>query len=152
MDNEANVTVSPSENVLLQEYREAMESQRTNTNIVYSWTASIFLILSGGLFFFGVSNNDIIKFIPSMILAIILALIWLGLTETFIFYMKQRFRRIHEIEQILGMKLMAEAGKEIKLLGWKAKFVEARTYIRLFILCYIAVWILMFILRLRSWI
>jgi len=48
------------------------------------------------------------------------------------------------------MKLMSEAGREIKELGWKAKFLEARSYVRLFILAYVVVWVLMFVLKLRA--
>ena len=95
--------------LLLEEYRQAMESQRSNTTVVYSWLGSIFLVLSTGLFFFGITVHELSTFVAAMVLAILLALVWLGLTETFIFYMRQRFHRIHEIERELGLKLMLEA-------------------------------------------
>jgi len=82
-----------------------------------------------------------------MILAIAIMLVWWGLTESFIFYIKQRMKRIHEIESLLNIKLMSDAGKEIKAIGWRAKFLEARNYVRFFIVIYISVWILMLILH-----
>jgi len=132
---------------LLLEYREAMESQRSNTNIVYAWMGSIFLVLSTGLFYYGTTLDEIVKYIPTMILAIAIMLVWWGLTESFIFYIKQRMKRIHEIESLLNIKLMSDAGKEIKAIGWRAKFLEARNYVRFFIVIYISVWILMLILH-----
>jgi hypothetical protein len=133
--------------LLLEEYRQAMESQRSNTTVVYSWLGSIFLVISTGLFFFGITVDKLTTFVPAMALAIVLSLVWLGLTETFIFYMRQRFKRIHEIEHELGLKLMTEAASEIRQLGWRARLVETRTYVRLFILLYIAIWILALILK-----
>ena len=133
--------------ILLQEYKEAMESQRSLSNMTYSWTGSIFLVLSTGLFFYGTQLDSINKIIPTMVLALVLAFVWLGFTETFIFYIRQRMKRIYEIEQILQMKLMSEAGKEIIALGWKAKFLEARSYLRLFIIVYILVWFLLLYLN-----
>ena len=44
---------SHKEERLLAEYREAMESQRANTSLVYSWTGNIVLILSIALFVHG---------------------------------------------------------------------------------------------------
>ncbi|MFH1808156.1 MAG: hypothetical protein ABIJ09_05390, partial [Pseudomonadota bacterium] len=79
----------PSENALLKEYSEAMESQRANTNIVYSWMGSIFLVLTTGLFYYGTRIDDLNKIIPVMVLAIGLGFIWWGLMESFIFYIKQ---------------------------------------------------------------
>jgi len=137
----------PTESALLEEYKEAMESQRSNTSLVYSWTGSIFLVLSMGLFYYGTTISEMARLLPTMILAFILVIVWWGMTETFIFYTRQRLRRIHEIEKLLNIKLMSEAGREIKALGWKATFVEARTYVRLFILVYIVVWILMLVLK-----
>lgn len=133
--------------LLLEEYRQAMESQRSNTTVVYSWLGSIFLVLSTGLFFFGITVDEFSIFVPAMALAIVLSLVWLGLTEKFIFYMRQRFRRIHEIEEQLGLKLMIEAAKEVRRLGWRARFVEARTYVRLFIPIYIAIWVFALIIK-----
>jgi len=142
-----NNSIEFDKETLLQEYREAMESQRSLSSMTYSWTGSIFLVLSAGLFFLGTQLDNIAKFIPTMILAIVLAFVWLGFTETFIFYIRQRMRRIHEIETILKMKLMSEAGKEIKELGWKAKTLEARSYLRLFIIVYVLVWLMLFYLN-----
>ncbi len=132
--------------VLLAEYREAMESQRSNTTITYSWMGSILLVLSTGLFFYGIQLDDFDVFVPVMLLAMVLVMVWWGLTETFVFYIGQRLRRIHEIEQELGMRLMSQAGQEIKNLGWRARFVEARTYVRLFGGVYILICITLIIL------
>ena len=132
---------------LLQEYKEAMESQRSLSSMAYSWTGSIFLVLSTGLFFYGTQLETLAKFIPTMVLALVLAFVWLGFTETFIFYIRQRMRRIHEIERILKMKLMSDAGEEIKKLGWKAKMLEARTYLRMFIVAYVLIWFLLLYLN-----
>lgn len=132
---------------LLEEYRQAMESQRSNTTVVYSWLGSIFLVLSTGLFFFGITVHEFPTFICAMALAILLSLVWLGLTETFIFYIRQRLRRIHEIEHQLGLKLMVEAATEIKQLGWRSRFIEARTYVRLFIPLYIAIWVFALVVK-----
>ncbi len=145
--NKNETNNNPSEAVLLEEYKEAMSSQRSNTNLVYSWTGSIFLVLSTSLFFYGTRVTELAQLIPTMILAFVLVVVWWGITETFIFYTRQRMQRIHEIENILQMKLMSKAGQEIKERGWKAKFVEARTYVRIFIIAYVLVWILMFILK-----
>ena len=133
--------------LLLEEYRQAMESQRSNTTVVYCWLGSIFLVISTGLFFFGITVDELSTFVLAMALAIVLALVWLGLTETFIFYMRQRFRRIHEIEQELGLKLMIEAATEIRQLGWRARLIEARTYVRFFVPLYIAIWIFALIVK-----
>ena len=132
---------------LLEEYRQAMESQRSNTTIIYSWLGSIFLVLSTGLFFFGITVHEFATFICAMALAILLSLVWLGLTETFIFYIRQRLKRIHEIEHELGLKLMVDAATDIRQLGWRARFVEARTYVRLFIPLYIAIWVFALIVK-----
>ncbi|MBM3324578.1 MAG: hypothetical protein FJY66_02805 [Calditrichaeota bacterium] len=137
----------PSEAVLLEEYRQAMSSQRSNTSLIYSWTGNIFLVLSTGLFFYGTTLTELTVLLPTMILAFVLVVVWWGMTETFIFYIRQRMRRIHEIEKMLDIRLMSGAGEEIRSLGRKARFVEARTYVRLFILAYVIVWILMFVLR-----
>ena len=139
---------SAKEQTLLAEYREAMESQRNNTSLVYSWTGSIFLVLSSGMFYYGTTLKDASVLIPTMILALVLVIVWWGLTETFVFYIKQRMRRIHEIEALLNMKLMSEAGQEIQRMGFSAKFLEARSYVRLFIVAYLIVWILMLVMKL----
>ncbi len=141
------MVVSNKENldpqVLLTEYREAMESQRSNTNIIYSWTGSIFLVLSTVLFIFGTNASEQRLYFPVMALATLLILVWWGMTETFVFYIRQRLRRIGEIEKALGMSLMRQAKEEIGALGWRARFVEARFYVRGFSILYIVIWIVM---------
>jgi len=137
MGSEADI---PNRDVLLAEYREAMESQRSNTNIVYSWTGSIFLVLSTGLFIYGANAEEGKIFFPVMALATLLIIVWCGLTETFVFYIVQRLKRIGQIEAELGMRLISEAGKEIESLGWKARFLEARTYVRVFSVLYVIIW------------
>ena len=144
MDNTINKS-QPSETVLLEEYKEAMESQRSLTNIVYSWTGSIFLILSTGMFYYGTKIDELRKLILVMALALVLVFIWWGIIETMIFYTRQRFQRIIEIEEILEMKLMSNALKDIKMLKWKSKFYEARNYFRFFMLSYLIVWIILII-------
>ena len=134
---------------LLLEYREAMESQRSNTALVYSWTGNILLILSTALFIFGAQTDEPEAFFPTMAFAVLLLLIWYGMTETFVFYIKQRLRRANEIERILGMQLMSGAYEEIKKLGWRSRFIEARSYVRLFGLLYILLWIFMSWLKFR---
>ncbi len=129
--------------VLLAEYREAMESHRANTNLIYSWTGSIFLVLATALFVLGVNAEKAKIFFPVMALAIVLIFVWWGLTETFVFYIRQRLQRIREIEQELGMRLMSEAGKEIQSMGWKAKLVEARSYVRGSAILYAVIWFIM---------
>ena len=129
--------------ILLTEYREAMASQRSNTTIIYSWTGSIFLVLSTDLFIYGANASEAELFFPVMALATLLILVWLGMTETFIFYIRQRLRRIGEIEEALGMSLMRQAREEIGTLGWRARFVEARSYVRGFSVLYIVIWIVM---------
>jgi hypothetical protein len=128
---------------LLVEYREAMESQRSNTALVYSWTGNILLILSTGLFIFGTQTKAPEAFFPTMAFAVLLMLIWYGMTKTFVFYIGQRLRRANEIERILGIQLMSGAYEEIKRLGWKSRLVEARSYVRLFAVVYILIWIFM---------
>ncbi len=124
-----------------------MESQPSNTALVYSWLGSIFLVLSSGPFFFGITVDKLTTFVPAMAFAVVLSLVSLGLTEAFIFCMRQRFKRIHEIERELGLKLMTKAASEIKQLGWRARLVAARTYVRLSTPLYIALWILALTLR-----
>jgi len=130
----------PRRDVLLAEYHEAMESQRSNTNLVYSWTGSIFLILATYLVIHGINVTEAKAFFPVMALAVLLVIVWWGMTETFVFYIVQRLRRISEIEKALGMGLISEAGKEIQSLGWRARFVEARSYVRGFSVLYVIIW------------
>ncbi len=134
---------------LLTEYREGMASQRANTNLVYSWTGNILLILSTALLLYGNSAETAKAFYPIMVFAILLMVLWYGMTETFVFYIRQELIRINEIEELLGMKLMSGARDEIQAKGWKSKFVEARSYVRLFTLVYILIWIFMSWLKFR---
>ncbi|MBS1261456.1 MAG: hypothetical protein MAG453_00778 [Calditrichaeota bacterium] len=110
-----------------------MQSQRTNTSLVYSWTGNILLIVTTALFVYGGTAESGESFYPAMAFAILLAIIWFGMTETFVFYIRQRMVRINQIEDQLGMSLMSAARDEIKAKGWRARFVEARTYVRIFI-------------------
>ncbi|MFP4502398.1 MAG: hypothetical protein ACLFTT_15475 [Candidatus Hydrogenedentota bacterium] len=126
--------------ILLTEYQEAMASQRDNTRLVYSWTGNIVLILSTGLFVVGARTNMPVPFFAAMALAILLMAVWWGMTETFVGYIVQRIRRIAEIEEELGMRLMSSAGEEIRRRGWKGRFLEARTYIRGFLVVYLILW------------
>jgi hypothetical protein len=52
-----------------------MESQRDNTRIAYSWIGNFFLVLSGGLYFFGVSAEDKAVFVPTMVFGVSLSII-----------------------------------------------------------------------------
>lgn len=135
--------------ILLTEYKEGMESQRHLTNITYSWMINIALILCTGLFITGITRPqyDKISFWMLMVLGTIFCIVWWRLTETMVFYLRQRFRRINEIEETIGMKLMSEAYKEIKNMGWRAKLLEARVYIRIFVISYICAWIIVGILK-----
>jgi len=129
--------------ILLEEYRQAMDSQRNNTSIVYSWIGNIFVILSTLLFGYGIIQTSKLNFIFLMILSFALIFVWLGVTETFIFYLRQRLKRINEIERILEIELMSKAYEEIKKLGWKSKFLEVRTYVRIFVISYIIIWLIL---------
>ena len=81
---------TPNREELLTEYREGMESQRANTNLVYSWTGNILLILSTALLLYGASSEKVGTFFPTMAFAILLMIVWYGMTETFVFYIRQR--------------------------------------------------------------
>ena len=128
---------------LLLEYKEAMQSQRANTSLVYSWTGNILMILTTALFVFGATANAAESFYPAMVFAILLVIIWFGMTKTFVFYTRQRLMRINQIEDQLGMRLMSAGRDEIKDMGWRSRFVEARTYVRIFAFLYILIWIWM---------
>ena len=134
---------------LLTESREGMASQRANTNLVYSWTGNILLILSTALLLYGANAETSLAFFPVMAFAILLMILWYGMTETFVFYIRQRMARINEIEGQLGMRLMSGARDEIHAKGWRSKFVEARSYVRLFALVYILIWVFMSWLKFR---
>jgi len=140
MDNEDNN--KPDKEILLEEYRQLMESQRDNTRIAYSWMGSIFLVLCAGLFFFGLTTDVLASFLPAMILGICLCLVWVGLTEVFAKYIRERFDRLEEISIQLGMPPMPVT----PTIKWWFPFTQARTYIVLFALLYITVWMLRLIL------
>ena len=130
---------NPDKEILLEEYRQLMESQRDNTRIAYSWMASIILVLCSGLFFFGLTTNDLAVFIPAMILGICLCLIWIGLTEVFARYIRLRFNRLDEVSEQLGIPPLQTPVPFSPL-------KQARTYVWLFGIIYILVWILRLIL------
>ena len=127
MDNQGH----PDKIVLLEEYRQLMESQRDNTRIAYSWISNIFLVLSSVLFIYGLSVHAIGQFVPAMILGIILAWIWVFLTEVFAGHIRQRFERIREISAQLGIAIFKKPS---------SKFRVAKTYVILFSTFYTIVW------------
>jgi hypothetical protein len=140
---------------ILEEYRQLMESQRDNTRIAYSWMGSIFLVLCSALFFFGLTTDVLASFIPAMVLGIFLCLIWVGLTETFASYTRQRFQRLTEIAEELSIPAMPYPKQtflrlsRIPIIGYIVRCLplrQARTYVLLFVLIYILVWILRLIL------
>ena len=133
----------PDREALLAEYGEAMASQRANTQLVYSWTGNIIIILASGLVVYGVGIKELPIFLLIAAFALMLMGLWLGMTETFVFYIGQRMKRIAEIEKELGMKLMSAAGDEIRSMGFKARFVEARSYVRAFGFFYCLFWVAM---------
>ena len=128
--------------ILLEEYRQLIESQRDNTRIAYSWMGNIFLFLSGGLFFFGLNTSEGEVFIPSMILGIGLSIIWLALTEVFARYTRERFRRATEIEQKLGMEAFSYGTSQLQRYGRLGWFLQARAYVWLFVVLYVVTWII----------
>jgi len=140
MDNEKNN--KPDNEILLEEYRQLMESQRDNTRIAYSWMGGIFLVLCAGLLFFGLITDVLASFIPAMIMGICLCLIWIGFTGVFARYTRQRFERLDEISAQLGIPLFPVTSSKI----WWAPFVQARTYVTLFGFLYIIVWVIRLIL------
>lgn len=132
---------NPDKETLLEEYRQLMESQRDNTRIAYSWMGSIFLVLCSALFFFSLTTNALASFVPAMILGVFLCLIWVGLTEAFARYIRQRFERLEEISLQLGIPPMPVAPITLWVL-----FTQARTYVWLFAIVYILAWVLRLIL------
>ncbi|MFC1911711.1 hypothetical protein ACFLXG_00935 [Chloroflexota bacterium] len=139
MDNEDKD--KPDKEVLLVEYQQLMESQRDNTRIAYSWIGSIFLVLCSGLFFFGLTTDVLARFVPAMILGIFLCLIWMGLTEVFARYTRQRFERLDEISTQLGIPVLPSPSEV-----WWSPFTQARIYVVLFGFLYITVWLIRLIL------
>lgn len=122
----------PSQEVLLEEYRQLMESQRDNTRITYSWISNIFLVLSSALFIFGLTTDKWSQFIPAMVLGILLAGVWIGLTNVFVRYIRERFDRIKVISGELGIPPM-----EIP----PARFSIAQTYVNIFAIGYCVAWV-----------
>lgn len=138
----------PDRDVQLEFYRQLMESQRDNTRIAYSWIGNVFLVLSSALIVFGLTTKDSRSFIPAMVLGIGLSIIWAFITEVFATYIRERFRQASQIESRLGFRGIAMAGDErFANLGWRMYFVQARTYVFLFVVLYIAVWILALVLK-----
>lgn len=134
---------SPSDATLLELYRQLMESQRDNTRIAYSWVGNVFLVLSSSLILFGLTTKDFQSFKLAMILGIGLSIIWLCITEVFAAYTRERFSQALEVEKVLHFKGIASAGAErFAKLGWRQLLFQARTYVILFVLLYIVVWIL----------
>jgi len=137
MDNEDKN--EPDKETLLVEYQQLMESQRDNTRIAYSWMATIILVLCSSLFFFGLTTNSFSSFLPAMILGICLCLIWVGLTEVFARYIRQRFDRLEEISEQLGIPPLPFTPTT-----WLLPLTQARTYVWLFVIVYIVAWVLRF--------
>jgi hypothetical protein len=134
--------------VLLELYRQLMESQRDNTRIAYSWIGNVFLVLSSALIVFGLTTQDSKSFIPAMILGIGLSIIWAFITEVFAAYTRERFSQALEVEKMLGIRGIAQAGAErFTKLRWLKYLAQARTYVWLFVMLYIAVWIVALTLK-----
>jgi len=112
-----------------------MESQRDNTRIAYSWMGSIILVLCSGLAFFGLTTNTLSSFVPAMVFGVCLCLIWVGLTEVFARYIRQRFDRLEEISKELGIPPL-----QAPIQG--RPMTQARTYVWLFAIIYIIAWLL----------
>ena len=138
----------PNQDVLLELYRQLMESQRDNTRIAYSWIGNVFLVLSSGLVIFGLTTQDYKSFIPAMVLGIGLSIIWALITEVFAAYTRERFSQALDVEQMLGFNGIAGTGAErFTNLGWSKYFAQARAYVVLFVVLYIVVWILALLLK-----
>ncbi|MFC2007232.1 hypothetical protein ACFLVB_01355 [Chloroflexota bacterium] len=129
----------PDKETLLEEYRQLMESQRDNTRLAYSWIGSIFLLLCSGLAFFGLTTNTLASFVPAMFFGVCLCFIWVGLTEVFARYTRLRISRIDELSEQFGIQPL-RAPEPFGL------FKQARTYIWLFAIVYIIVWVLRLVL------
>jgi len=132
---------NPDKETLVEEYRQLMESQRDNTRIAYSWMGNIFLVLCSALAFFGLTTSSLSSFVPAMIFGISLCLIWVGLTEVFAKYIRQRFERLEEI----SLKLSIPPVPTDPLTLW-FPFTQAKTYVWLFAIVYILTWVLRLIL------
>lgn len=138
----------PKEKILLELYRELMESQRDNTRIAYSWIGNVFLVLSSALILFGFTTQDIKSFVPAMVLGIGLSIIWAFITEVFAAYIRERFQSALEVEKELSFKGIATTGTErFHKLGRRKYLFQARTYVICFVMLYIIVWILTLVLK-----
>ena len=134
--------------VLLELYRQLMESQRDNTRIAYSWIGNVFLVLSSALILFGLQTQDRKSFIPAMVLGIGLSIIWASITEVFAAYTRERFNQALEVEQMLRIRGIAHAGAErFTRLRWLKYLAQARAYVWFFVVLYIAVWIVALALK-----
>ena len=150
IENEVDIprtTADASEAALLEEYRQMMESQRDNTRIAYAWIGNFFLVLSGGLYFFGVSAEDKAIFVPTMVFGVLLSVIWWAVSEVFARYTRERIRRAAHIEELLGLRGMKDSTTSLYKSRWKGPFLQARTYVVAFVLVYIAVWFLAFAMK-----
>jgi len=142
---------------LREELRQLMESQRDNTRIAYGWLSNVILILSSGLFFFGLNTDETEKFVPAMSLGVVLALVWMGITEVFAAHIRKRFERLKEISDDLGIKsypdleptfidksLSRALGKLPGVHNVLRHFplTQIRTYVLVFVIAYILVWLL----------
>ena len=83
-----------------------------------------------------------------MVLGVGLSIIWAFTTEVFASYIRERFKQAEEVEKELGVEGMAIAGtRRFSNLGWKAHFLQVRTYVWLFVILYIVVWFLGLIMK-----
>ena len=129
----------PDKEILLEEYRQLMESQRDNTRISYSWMASIILVLCSALFFFGLTTNTLAVFVPALVLGVCSCIIWMGLSGVFARYTSLRFDRIDEVSKELGIP-------PLKAPEPFSPLKQARTYVYLFAIIYILAWLLRLVL------
>jgi len=128
-----NMIQKLNKDILLEEYRQLMESQRDNTRITYSWLSNIFIVLSSALFVFGLTTASWAQFVPAMFFGILLAWIWVFLTEVFGGYIRQRFDRIREISEQIGIATIKPP---------KSKLRIAKTYVILFAILYTMAWLI----------
>ena len=152
----------PEKDVLLEEYRQLMTSQRDNTQIAYSWVGNILMVLGSGLFVFGLTTENLSRFIPALILGMLLSFVWIGVTEAFARYTRQRFDRINKICQELGIPPVEQpAGTWVdtqllkvpkvgKWLNRSLSMTQVRTYVVLFVAFYNVAWLVRLSLGLRQ--
>ena len=133
----------PEKDILLEEYRQLMESQRDNTRITYSWISNIILVLSSALFIFGLTTDVIAKFIPAMTLGILLAFVWGGLTSVFARYIRDRFNRL---EQICDELRIPQIPPPATIPNKWIPLTVAKTYVILFVIFYVIAWVIRLVL------